>query len=85
MLKAVIEGYEEHLFDLKCISVHVGYWCGYYNNTKHASSLKDVLRKLYNAHKKPKRSSKVEVARPDVDVEAFLERERRFREKLRKE
>ena len=81
---AVIDGYQEHLFDLKCISVYQGFWAGYYGNTKRPKPLSTVLSSLLKEHVKAKqarRGNKPEKPRPDVDVTAFLERERAFKSK----
>lgn len=77
--RAVIRGYEDHLFDLECLAVHAGYWAGYYGNTKRPKSLKSVLESLYKNHlqsKKKQVSTKVE--KPEVDIDQFLRREARF-------
>lgn len=83
-LQAVIEGYQEHLFDLKCISVYQGFWAGYYSNSKHPKPLGTVLNQLLREHKKAKKQNsrnQMQKPKPDVDVAAFLEREKRFKAK----
>lgn len=86
MFIAVIEGYQEHLFDLKCIAVYQGFWTGYYSNSKHPKNLSSILTSLQREHNKAKKRKKNKVAKPavDVDVEQFLERERQFKAKLNK-
>lgn len=82
---AVIEGYQEHLFDLKCLSVYQGYWAGYYSNSRHPKPLSSVLSSLAREHKKAKKqntNSKAKKPRPDVDVAKFLEREQKFKARL---
>lgn len=76
MLKAVIQGYSDHIFDLQLIAVHQGYWSGYYNRAKKPKNLESILKKLFKSKQKedtkPYKQKKVE----DVDVERFLEMER---------
>lgn len=80
MFQAFVSGYEEHLFDLKCLSVYVGYWTGYFSNAKKPKSLSSILSSLVREHTKARRVEKsTEVARPEVDVEAFLKQEERLR------
>ena len=78
--KAVMQGYAEHLFDLKCLTVYAGYWAGYYSNSKRAKPVATILEELNQAHRKRKHKRKTGTV-PDVDVEAFLEQERRFNER----
>lgn len=75
MLKAVIKGYSDHMFDLQLIAVHQGYWSGYYSRAKKPKSLETILKKLFKAKEKSEdknHKKKVE----DVDVESFLAKER---------
>jgi hypothetical protein len=76
MFKAVVKGYSDHIFDLQLVAVHQGYWSGYYNRAKKPKSLESILKKLFKAKEKntdsPHKQKKVE----DVDVEAFLAKER---------
>lgn len=76
VLKAVIQGYSDHMFDLQLIAVHQGYWSGYYNRSKKPKNLETILKKLFkNKEKKcdgPHKQKRVE----DVDVESFLAKER---------
>lgn len=79
---AVVEGYQDHLFDLKCISVSQGFWAGYYGNSKRPKPLKTILNTMLQEHQKlKKRRSRNQPSgpKPEVDVEAFLERERKFK------
>lgn len=78
-LRAVIAGYQEHLFDLQCLAVHQGYWAGYYSNSKKPKSLNSILKKLFTEHRK----SKIKVAtkalpKPEVDLDTFMQRERKL-------
>lgn len=81
MVNAYIEGYQDHLFDLKCIAVYQGFWTGYYSNTKKPKSLTTVLTTLHKDHLKSKkrRSKNTDISKPreEVNVEQFLERERK--------
>ena len=76
VFKAVIKGYSDHIFDLQLLSVHQGYWSGYYNRAKKPKSLESILKKMFKAREKntggPSAQKKVE----DVDVESFLAMER---------
>ena len=76
VLKAVIQGYSDHIFDLQLLSVHQGYWSGYYNRAKKPRNLESVLKKMFKAKEKstekPSKQKKVE----DVDVASFLAMER---------
>lgn len=82
-LKAVIEGYQERLFDQRCIAVHQGYWAGYYMGSKHAKPLSTIIETMIreNNKAKAKRDNKNKVYKPivEVDVEAFLEKERKLK------
>lgn len=81
--KAVLEGYQEHLFDLKCIAVYQGYWTGYYSNSKHPKPLSVIFSSLMREHKKAKKDRSNTTRKPsvgiDVDVESFLEKERKLK------
>lgn len=80
-LNAYIEGYQDHLFDLKCIAVYQGFWTGYYSNAKKPKPLTSVLSSLYREHikHKKKKGKNTDISRPreEVNVEQFLERERK--------
>lgn len=79
MFQAYIEGYEDHLFDLKCIAVYTGYWAGYYGNSKRPKPLSKVLELLFGEHRKSKQKNQKPKERPGVDVEEFLRKEERLR------
>lgn len=80
MFNAYVDGYSDHLFDQQVIAVQTGYWAGYYSKAKHPKNIKTILttmlRKRQNAEKK------VKTPAPEVDVEAFLAMEQRFKEKM---
>lgn len=82
--QAVVEGYQEHLFDLKCLTVYAGYWAGYYSNTKHPSGIGSILQKLFNEHRASKEAKNKNSERPEVDVEKFLQRERNFKARMQR-
>ena len=84
MFQAVLEGYQEHLFDLKCLTVYAGYWAGYYGNTKRPTPVKDILKKLFDAHRRSKRKASKDYVKPEVDVDAFLQRERNFKARMQR-
>ena len=74
VFKAVVRGYSDHIFDLQILSVHQGYWAGYYSRAKKPKSLDTILKKLLKAKSKDhiKKSQKKAT---DVDVDTFLKRE----------
>lgn len=55
--------------DQVAIAVQGAYYTAYWNNVKHPKSLQQIIKKIYQDDKAPK---------PDVNVEEFLERKRRF-------
>ena len=82
MLQACVAGYSDRLLDHQILAVMTGYWSGYYNNAKHPTKLSKIIASIYKNHKK---STSQGVSKPkvDVDVDAFLEREKKFRQKLK--
>lgn len=83
MFNACVAGYSEHIFDLQLLTVHTGFWAGYYSNSKKPKKLGAVLKSIIkNKESASKKPSQCHV--PDVDVEAFLEQERRFKERAEK-
>ena len=83
-LKAVIDGYQDHLFDLKCLAVIAGHWAGYFGNTKKPKSLKVILKDLLDSHiKSKKKHSNSSIPKPEVDVEEFLRREEQFNRRFK--
>lgn len=84
MLNAVVEGYQDHMFDMMCLSVYNGFWAGYYMNSKRAAKPGDVLQKMEKrrlAQKSKTVGTIVSKPKAEVDVEAFLEQERSFNER----
>lgn len=77
VLQAYVSGYTDHLFDMQVLAVQSGYWAGYYGNAKHPKNPKDILAKM--ARKREHQPGK---PAPDVDVEAYLATEQRFKERM---
>ena len=82
MLNAFVAGYEDYIFDLQIVAVHGGYWAGYYSRTKKPKTLKNVLESMFRRKNKAANIGKSKNTAPDVNVEEFLERERRFKARL---
>lgn len=78
-MRAVIQGYQDHLFDLKCLTVYAGYWAGYYSSAKRPKPVGTILQELLNSHKRAEGHS---LQKPEVDVEEFLRREEEFNRRL---
>lgn len=76
VLKAVIQGYSDHIFDLQLLAVHQGYWAGYYNRAKKPKNLETVLKKMFKAKQKDEDKHNKHKELEDVDVEKFLAMER---------
>lgn len=85
MFRAVIDGYTDHMFDLQVLSVHQGYWAGYYGRAKKPKSIKSILDKMFRAREKSSKKSKSNEQQkaPDVDVEAFLAMEQKRLSKMK--
>lgn len=79
-----VEGYQDHLFDLKCLAAIAGYWAGYYGNTKRPKPLGTVLKELMKGHmqSKKQRRHNTNVSKPEVDVDEFHRREEQFNKRL---
>lgn len=76
VFRAVVRGYSDHIFDLQIISVHQGYWAGYYSRAKKPKGIDVILKKLLKAKSKSKDNQKKSQKKvTDVDVETFLQRE----------
>lgn len=82
VFQAYIAGYEARLFDNQILAVQVGYWAGYYGRQKRPKSVKTILSNMMN--KRNRGRNKHKVATPEVDVAAFLETERKFKQRLNK-
>lgn len=77
-VNAMIEGYEDRLFDQQLLQVHGGFWSGYYTGAKRPKSLKAIITKMVKQKDQPKSAHA-----DTVDVEAYKEMERKFNEQLR--
>lgn len=75
VLRAVIQGYSDRMFDMQLLTVHQGYWSGYFNKARKPKSLESLLKKMLNARNKKERKNSGHPHAEDVDVAAFLERE----------
>ena len=84
--KAVIQGYEDHLFDLKCLTAYAGYWAGYYSSSKKPKPLSAVLKDLVENHRKSKKKkiNATNASKPEVDVDEFLRREELFQKRMQR-
>lgn len=85
MVQAIIEGYEEYLFDQRCLAVHYGYWAGYYQS-KNPKLPDKVINDMVSKHTMDRRQRMMQlqnVPRPDVDVDLFMQREARLQEYLK--
>ena len=81
VFEAFVSGYSDRLLDSQLLAVQSGYWAAYYTNSKHPKPLKQILESMVMKHVctlKPSSSA----PKPDVDVEAFLAQEERFKKKL---
>ena len=77
-LNAYLEGYNDRITDYQMLSVTSGYWSAYYSNSKHPKPVEHIIRKLCSRDSKVNRKHSNE-----VDVEAFLRTEERFKNRLR--
>lgn len=77
MFNAYVDGYADRLFDQQILTMQTGYWAAYFVGSKHPKSMKELAEKMYSN----KGAKRVEtgVAKPEVDVESFLEREASFK------
>lgn len=65
------------MFDLQILAVHQGYWAGYYSKARKPKSLETLLNKMIRSKNKSERSASAQPITEEVDVEKFLEREKR--------
>ena len=78
LFNTYVDGYTDHMFNLQLIGIQQGFYAGYYSRAKKPKKLNELIKMLVkNKDKKVKGTASA----PDVDVEAFLEQERRFKEK----
>lgn len=76
-LHSCFDGYSDRILDQQILTVHTGYWAGYYAMSKHPKDTSYVIKKMIEGQ-----SKKTQKHAPDIDVEAFLDMEARFAEKL---
>lgn len=81
VFQAYVNGYTDHMFDLQLLTVHSGFWAGYYSNSKHPKSVKSIMTTL-QAKRDSSRTGKAHAS--TVDVEAFLAMEAKFNAMLQK-
>lgn len=82
-LNAVILGYQDRLFDQKCLAVHQGFWSGYYSiRTKRPKPVSVILDTLFR--NKMRQQNKGKHA-DEVDVDAFLAMEADFKRRWEEE
>ena len=81
MIQAVIQGYGDALLDQQILALQSGYWSAYYYGSKHPKPVAKIAEDMVKHHKKQDAKT-VSTPKPDVDVEAFLEREAKFKSKL---
>lgn len=74
VFNAVVKGYADHLFDLQLISVEAGYWSGYFSNSKRPKPLESIMNKMIASRFKSQKQTHAQ----EVDVEHYLEMERRL-------
>ena len=81
--QACLKGYTDRMFDQQVIGLQNGYWAGYYSNpnVKKPKPLKTMLKILMRGKEKV---TQKQAHVPNVDVDAFLQAEKAFREKAAK-
>lgn len=82
VFQTYVAGFTDHLLDQQIIAVQTGYWTAYYVRSKRPKPLKTIVAGLRKAAEQPRISSTGSVAKPEVDVDAFLEREAAFQARL---
>lgn len=83
MFNAYVMGYSDQLLDQQILAMQTGHWAAYFVGSKHPKSTKELAEKMLKDHLKQDAKFKNPSApRPDVDVEAYLEQEARFKAKM---
>lgn len=83
MFNAYVRGYSDQLLDQQILAMQTGHWAAYFVGSKHPKSTKELAEKMLKDHLKQDAKLKNPSApRPDVDVEAYLEQEARFKAKM---
>jgi len=70
-ISAVIEGYQNHLIDLRCIGVEQGYYSAYYANKKRPKPVYKIVNELLRS--KVRKSSKKSASAPNIAAYKALE------------
>lgn len=78
--QAYVLGYSDRLFDQQILAVQAGYWAGYYSKAKRPKNIKNILTSMLR--KRAQSEQKIKTPAPDVDVEAFLAMEQKFKERM---
>lgn len=79
VLKAHLEGYADHLFDLQLLGVQQGYWAGYYGNAKKPKPVSTVLREMLHKHSRTHKKRQ-DVVKPEVDMDYIMAQEKRLKQ-----
>ena len=85
VFRACISGYSDHIFDLQILGVQQGYWAGYYTRARKSKPPQRVIEKMLQTKTKCNEKTGSNVARPEVDVAAFMETEARFKQRMKKQ
>lgn len=80
VFQAYVAGYSDHLFNQQTLAVQTGYWAGYYSKAKHPKNIKTILTTMLR--KRTQAEKKIKMPAPEVDVEAFLAMEQKFKERI---
>ena len=81
-----VKGYSDRLLDQQILAMQTGHWAAYFVGSKHPKSMKDLSEKMLKEHlKQDAKASNPSAPRPDVDVEAFLEREAKFKARMQQQ
>lgn len=79
---AVVQGYTDRLLDQQILAVQTGYWAAYYTGSKHPKSVQQLAEDMVRKHQRKQDAADMSIPRPEVDVNAFLEKEAKFKAKL---
>ena len=83
VFNAYVRGYSDRLLDQQILAMQTGHWAAYFVGSKHPKSTKELAEKMHKEHLKwDAKRQNPSTPRPDVDVEAYLEKEARFKAKM---
>ena len=86
VFNAYTKGYADRLLDQQILAMQTGYWAAYFVGNKHPKSPKELAKIMQMAQaKQDAKISNPSAPRPDVDVEAFLEMEAKFKAKMKQQ